>query len=150
MESEAARKRSATIGVRQYVIHRSYMPPSKKLSIWRYSCVGFVLRSYRVAAGIDLLKFPSPLRSLEEIKTFYPSQAKRLEKEKTQNRLGVGKGTGTDHDGVECWPIDLAGYLFHSLNREMTKIQGEDVEPYQPQEGDEYFPHEASDQTVDN
>lgn len=137
--SEAARARQRTIGYRQFIIHKSAEPPSPGFSLWRFSCVGFVLRAYSTAR-INLLSDPRPLKTLAEIKDVYPDQADRLDKESTQNRLGVGPGTGADRDGEEAWPIDLVSYVFHSLARDVSAINGPDSVPYQPKEGDEYFP----------
>ena len=140
--SKAKQKLSEHFGLKQYVIHPSVVAPTPKLPSWRYSCVGFVLRAYRRGANIQLLSRPCPLKSVDEIQVLYPDQD--LSKKFRRKWLGVGDGTGTDRDGVECWPIDLVGYLFHSLNRPVEKINGEHAVPYLPQEGDEYFPHQSS------
>ena len=140
--SKAKQELSRRFGVQQYVIYPSSVPPTKKLPSWRYSCVGFVLRAYRRGASIQLLANPCPLKSVDEIQVLYPNQD--LSKKFRRKWLGVGDGTGTDRDGVECWPIDLVGYLFHSLDRAVEEINGENALPYQPQEGDELFPRQES------
>lgn len=137
--SQAARARQQTIGYRQYIIHKSAEPPSPGFSLWRFSCVGFVLKAYSTAR-IKLLNDSRPLKTLAEIQGLYPDQADRLDKESTQKRLGVGPGTGEDRDGEEAWPIDLVGYVFHSLARDFSAINGPGADPYQAKEGDEYFP----------
>jgi hypothetical protein len=98
-----------------------------------------VLKTY-ATARINLLSDSRPLTTLAEIQCLYPDQASRLDKESTQKRLGVGPGTGEDRDGEEAWPIDLVGYVFHSLARDVSAIDGADSVPYQAKEGDEYFP----------
>jgi hypothetical protein len=145
--SKAKQELSERFGIKQYVIHPSSVAPSAKLPSWRYSCVGFVLRAYRRGASIQLLASPCPLKSVDEIQVLYPNQD--LSKKFRRKWLGVGDGTGTERDGVECWPIDLVGYLFHSLERPVEEINGEKAIPYQPQEGDEFFPRQKP-ETAEN
>lgn len=137
--SEAARARQRTIGYRQYIIHKSAEPPSPSFSLWRFSCVGFVLKAYSTAR-ISLLSELRPLKTLAEVQNLYPDHADRLDKESTQRRLGVGPGTGEDRNGEEAWPIDLVGYVFHSLARDVRDINGPKSVPYKAKDGDEYFP----------
>ena len=140
--SKAKQELAERFGIQQYVIYPSSVAPSPKFSSWRYSCVGFVLRAYRRGAKIQLLATPRPLKSVDEIQVLYPRYD--LSKKFRRKWLGVGEGTGTERDGVECWPIDLVGYLFHSLERSVEEINGENTTPYQPQQGDEFFPHQES------
>lgn len=53
--SEAAIELRKRLEITQYTIHPSSRPPSKTLSIWRYNCVGFVLRAYQ-NSGVRPLK----------------------------------------------------------------------------------------------
>ncbi|MEK6233562.1 MAG: hypothetical protein N2C14_02535 [Planctomycetales bacterium] len=136
---KAAQARQVTTGMRQYIIHPSAEPPSPNFPLWRFSCVGFVLKAYSTAR-VALLCDPRPLKTLTEIKALYPDEADQLEKESPRTRLGVGSVTGRDRDGEEAGPIDLVGYVFHSLARTASEINGSVSVAYQPKEGDEFFP----------
>lgn len=113
----------------EYSIHPDYVPPNENTTLWRFSCVGFVLRAYETAR-IQLLNRDSlPMISLEKLKAAYPSWAGLLSKAEVRERLGIGQGRE--------WPIVLAGYVLHSLAREAAEIRNA---PYVVDAGDEHFP----------
>ena len=143
-ESLAAQARSSAAGLRQYVVYKAYMPPNERVSFWRYSCIGFVLRAYR-KARIKLLAPPSPFISVEDIKRFYPRQADMLDKVPRLRRLGIGPGTGRMVEGVECWPVDLVAYGLHSLARGPEDIEST---PYRPVKGDEFYPRHDEPESI--
>lgn len=112
----------------EYCIHPPAQKPTVSFSLWRFSCVGFVLQAYRTAR-LELLGTPLPLRSLDELKQFYPVQAEKLDDPVMRKQLGIDQG--------DSWPVALVGYVLHSLTREPNEIR---ATPYVPQAGDEYFP----------
>ena len=139
--SKAEQRRARMFGLQQYVIHRSIEPPSEHFPFWRYSCVGFVLHAYRTAR-ISLLDQPAPLKTLAQIKALYPNHAQHLDTPATQRRLGVEAGTGRATADGEAWPIELPGYVLHSLHRPVDQINGPIATPYSPRIGDEYYPRQ--------
>lgn len=112
----------------EYLIHPPAMRPSGAIPMWRFSCVGFVLQAYQTAR-IKLLGGQLPLRSLTELKQFYPWAAKDLDVQENRIRLGIGEG--------ERWPVALVGYVLNSLARNPSEIH---AGPFVPQPGHEYFP----------
>jgi hypothetical protein len=97
----------------------------------KYSCVGFVVAAYS-EAGIELLdrnEEELPPVSLETLLKAYPDQKNALENPRLRERFGLS--------GEASWPIMLAGYVFHSLNRAQSEIRSV---PYTPKAGDELFP----------
>ena len=102
--------------------------PTSSFSLWRFSCVGFVLLAYRTAR-IELLGAPLPLRTLDELKQFYPFHAARLDDPETRKQLGIGEGNS--------WPVALVGYVLHSLSRTPEAIR---AAAHPPAAGDEFFP----------
>lgn len=113
----------------EYVIFPDHTPADAGTSLWRFSCVGFVLCAYE-AARIQLLDRDSlPNITLEKIRAAYPGFAKRLAKQDFRERFGIGRGTE--------WPVALAGYLLNSLAREAAEIRNA---PYVVEAGDEHFP----------
>lgn len=135
-ENEAERSRYRLLRMRwdartQYQIHPPSSPPTKDYPLWRFSCVGYVLEAYRTAR-IDLLGNELPKKSIDDLKQLYPDQANDLDNVDKQKEMGIGEGNQ--------WPIALVGYLLHSLARELNLIRGSDSQPYQANEGDEFFP----------
>ena len=112
----------------EYCILPSAQQPTKAFPLWRFSCVGFALQAYRTAR-IELLASPLPLRSLEDLKRFYPYAAARLDDPQMRKLWGIDSG--------DRWPVALVGYVLHSLNREHSDIR---AKPYTPELGDEHFP----------
>jgi len=112
----------------EYCIHHPSQKPTAIFSLWRFSCVGFVLQAYRTAR-IELPGTPLPLRTLDELKQFYPTHAAKLDDPETRKQLGIDQG--------DSWPVALVGYVLHSLSRQPTEIRGT---PHAPKSGDEYFP----------
>lgn len=114
----------------EYVVNPPYAEPDDAASLWRFSCVGFVLRAYQ-EANIQLVDLMSvPRISLETLKAAYPFRSS-LDRQHVRDRLGIGAGNS--------WPVVLAGYLAHSLARTAEEIRDE---PYQPNRDDAFFPTE--------
>ena len=80
-------------------------------------------------ARIELLASLLPLRSLEDLKRFYPYAAAKLDDPQMRKLWGIDSG--------DRWPVALVGYVLHSLNREHSDIR---AKPYTPELGDEHFP----------
>lgn len=138
-EKAAEKKRLQALGLdwdssSQYRIQPAATRPSRKHPLWRFSCVGLVLQAYK-AARVSLLRRPFPLKTADDLKRVYPHFASDLEDADTRIHLGIGTG--------DRWPVALVGYVMHSLARPSEEINGPAAEPYQPQEGDEYFPRES-------
>lgn len=113
----------------EYSVHPDYVPPDSNTTLWRFSCVGFVLRAYEIAR-IQLLDRDSlPMISLEKLKAAYPGWAGLLSKAEVRQRLGIGQGNE--------WPVVLAGYVLHALDRKAAEIR---LRPYLVKPGDEKFP----------
>lgn len=136
-EKDAEDERCRILGARtpcQYWLMPDSVPPSASLSIWKFSCVGFVRQSYR-EAGIELLADALPVRTVEELKCFYPDpdQTRILENPALRERI-----TGLIGDGP--WPVSLVGYLLHAFDRPDDEIHGKDSHPYRPKLSDSHFP----------
>ena len=113
----------------QYRIDPPVTRPSRDCTYWRYSCVGFVLAAYK-SARIELLSQSRPLKDLQQIKAIYKNCD--LGSSEFCERMGIGEGNQ--------WPIALVGYVLNSLNRLPQEIRGEGASPFEPVDGDEYFP----------
>jgi hypothetical protein len=74
----------------EYCIFPPAQKPTSSFSLWRFSCVGFVLQAYKTAR-IELLGTPLPLRTLDELKQFYPSHAANLDNLELRKRLALGR-----------------------------------------------------------
>jgi hypothetical protein len=128
---EEYRKRGIKADPRElYVILPSAKPPNGDFTYWRFSCVGFVLKAYE-ELKIVLLNGPIPERTLEELKKFYPGFEDTLDDADTRLEMGIGTG--------DRWPVELVGYLLHSLARSDAEVM---AGPYTPSLGDEYFPRQ--------
>lgn len=113
----------------EYVILPAYIEPTAEVSLWRFSCAGFVLKAYE-SANIHLINDRNlPSVTLETLKTAYPQMARRLDRVEIRERLGIGEGT--------AWPAVLAGYVVNSLNRSPVTIRSQ---AFSPARGDEFFP----------
>jgi hypothetical protein len=135
-ERNAEERRLRRLGRRwragsQYRIHPEATPPTPDYPLWRFSCVGFVLRAYQ-SARVHLLTGPYPSKTMEDLKRLYPHSAGHLDDPGQRNALGIGDG--------DRWPVILVGYVLHSLNRAASDINGANAQRYAPQIGDEYFP----------
>lgn len=114
--------------ISEYIVHPSYVAPCEDVSLWRFSCAGFVMRAYE-EANIRLIDVDQlPLVPLETLKRAYPEFASLLDRARMRERVGLGPG--------ESWPVVLVGYLFHSLKRPADQIR---EVAYVPQSGDENF-----------
>jgi len=113
----------------EYVIHPAYIEPGAEVSLWRFSCAGFVLKAYEEANIhlIDVGKLPDV--TLDKLKDAYPGLAHLLDDDEVRMRLGIGEGT--------AWPVVLAGYVVNSLDRSPDVIRSE---AFLPTQGDEFFP----------
>lgn len=112
----------------EYVIHPPHIEPDESVSLWRFSCAGFVLRAYH-EAGLVLVELESvPAVNLEMLKRAYPRFGRMLDRSDVRTRLGLG-------DGSE-WPVVLVGYILHSLARDRAEIV---ADPYVVRPGDEVF-----------
>ncbi len=137
---KAERERLSKLGlpqnpIAQYRIQPPHSRPRKGSALTRYSCVGFVLLAYK-RARIELLSGPSPLKTVEELKDLYPPFFHPiLDDEDKRKDFGLREG--------DRWPVVLAGYILHATNRPLDQVNGTNATPYQPQEGDEYFPRQA-------
>ena len=115
--------------VDQYIIRPHTLPrcdADGTVLYWLYSCVGFVVEAYRVA-GLDIIVTDEarlPPVTLAMIESAYGTIREVL-----RGRFGI-PGTGN-------WPVLMAGYVLHALNRTSSEIRST---PYQPQIGDEVFP----------
>ena len=140
---KAERLRLAKLGLpqnpmAQYRIQPPYSRPRKGCSQIRYSCVGFVLLAYK-SARIELVSSACPLRTVEDLKSLYPPIFHAALDDETQ-RIGMGLDRGNR------WPVMLVGYVLHALNRTSDQIIGKNATQYQPQEGDEFFPRQPSEE----
>ena len=115
----------------EYRIQPPATKPSRAFPLWRFSCVGFVLQSY-LAARIQLLGSPLPLKTVEELKRLYPGAADSLDDPNFRDRVGISHG--------DRWPVALVGYVLNSLARDVAAIL---AIPYVPEPGDEMFPRET-------
>jgi hypothetical protein len=83
----------------------------------RFSCGGFVLATYRDGAGITLIEVPPPVpwpdSSLDQIVQAYGPEVR--ERETLRRNLGMS-GNGP-------WPVLLAGYVIHALDRPDHEIR---------------------------
>ncbi len=118
----------------QYCIHPAAQPPSQKFAFWRFSCVGYVLEAYRFI-DIHLLDDALPLKSAQDLKSFYPDFAEALDDPRKRASVGLADG--------DCWPVALVGYVLHSLARSVDEIRVPGAR-YSVREGDEYFPRNPS------
>lgn len=135
-ECAAEKKRQSELGSRwdarsQYLIHPEATPPTPGYSLWRFNCVGFVLQAY-LRARIKLVTGPYPLKTVDDLKRLYPGAAIYLDDPDQRTALGLESG--------DRWPVVLVGYLLHSMQRSVERINGPSAEPYCPREGDEFFP----------
>jgi len=117
----------------QYVIVPHVKPWRAKdgTILWRrYSCVGLVIESYR-DADIDLVSdsdlHPVDLKTLDRA---YPGLDLT-----GRNQSRLREGLGIPGDG--SWPVLLAGYVLHALNRTKEEIRRG---PYSPSRSDASFP----------
>lgn len=136
-EKDAEKKRQQILGnkfdhKKQYRIYPSATPPTKNYPLWRFSCVGLVLKAYKIAR-IHLLSTKIPKISLQKLKELYPDFSDDLDNPELRQKLGL--------DDNDEWPVELVGYILHSLNRPVNEINGKNSSPYTPQKGDEYFSH---------
>jgi hypothetical protein len=113
----------------EYVIHPSYIEPDDEVSLWRFSCAGFVLKAYEEAKIYLIDERNLPDVTLDTLKNAYPRMASLFDRDEVRVRLGIGEGT--------AWPIVLAGYVVNSLNRPPDAIR---TKAFPPAQGDEYFP----------
>jgi hypothetical protein len=131
-EARLARVQAVESRLSEYVIHPPYVEPDDGVSLWRFSCVGFVLRAYK-EAQLHLLEVENlPAVDLDTLKRAYPRFARLLDRQELRARLGIGEGT--------AWPIVLVGYIMHSLARDRAGIL---AGPYVVQRGDEFFAAQA-------
>ena len=113
----------------EYVIHPPFVEQDENTPLWRFSCVGFVLRAY-IEARIHLLNLEKiPCSSLEYLKLTYGSIARKLDEPDFRSRLGIAEG--------ETWPVALVGHVLNSLARDPDEIR---QTPFIPKAGDELFP----------
>ncbi len=119
----------------QYVIAPHVKPWRAKdgTVLWRrFSCVGLVIESYR-EADIVLINDSEddlPPVDLETLDKAYPGLAeRRIRQPKVLKHLGI--------PGDGPWPVVLAGYVLHALNRTEKDIRHE---PYGPSRNDATFP----------
>ncbi len=131
-EYDAASRRPGPLG--QYVIAPHAEPwraEDGTILWWRYSCVGLVIESYR-DANIDLVSGSEadlPLVDLTTLDQAYPDLAL------TRRGPRLREGLGIPGDGP--WPVVLAGYVLHALNRTKEEIRRG---PYTPSRNDATFP----------
>ena len=127
----ASEKRSR---IEQYVIYQEDDDITPEDTLPRYSCATYVTSAYEQAA-IELVVGPLPLKNAEQLKSIYtdPQIQSAIDDPDKRHQLGIGNGTE--------WPIMMVGYLLNSLSRSPGEIRNN---PYQPVEGDEYFPRQGS------
>ncbi len=113
----------------EYVIHPPFVEQDEDVPLWRFSCVGFVLRAYMEARInlLDLAKLPHV--SLNYLKGNYDRMRKLLDHLEFRTRLGVGEG--------DSWPVAMVGHVLNSLAREPDEIRRT---PFVPIGGDDRFP----------
>lgn len=125
-ESQKARAK------RQYVIHPHFVEYDEdQYPFPRFNCGGFVVEAYR-EIDIDLIRtgdFSLPAVDLDTLIKAYPAQERRLRRQSFRELYGL---TG---DGP--WPVLLAGYVIHAMDRDAEECR---TERYQACRGDEYFP----------
>jgi len=104
--------------LRQYTIHPAvlWVTAENGTRLYRrFSCVGFVLDGYR-AIGINLIDDSRaenlPAVNLETVADAY---GEGVRNERLRNAFGI--------PGDGPWPILLAGYLIHALNRSDAEIR---------------------------
>lgn len=118
----------------QYVIVPHVKPWRAKdgTILWRrFSCAGLVIESYREAA-LDLVSDSEadlPPVDLETLGRAYPDL------NLTRMNPGLREDLGIPGDGP--WPVVLAGYVLHALNRTKEDIRRG---PYSPSRNDATFP----------
>lgn len=113
----------------EYVIHPPFLEHDEDLPLWRFSCVGFVLRAY-MEARINLLDLGQlPLVPLDYLKANYGRMGKLLNHMEIRKRLRGGEG--------ESWPVALVGHVLNSLARDPDEIR---QTPFVPKVGDDRFP----------
>lgn len=131
-EYEAARLRGDRR--RQYVIAPHIVPiraPDGTVIYHRFSCAGFVIEAYR-EIEIHLLRTDAdslPAVSLETLVRQYPDLEGLLQNPRVREAYGI--------PGEGPWPVVLAGYVIHALDRAEVEIRGV---PYTARAGDEFFP----------
>ena len=122
-------------GKAQYVIRPHVKLPDGQYPFHRYSFAGFVIEAYRWA-GIDLLTSTDtavPKASLATLKQAYRSYEKELDDPMQRAEYGL--------EGPEPWPVILAGHVMNAFDRAADEIRRA---PYQPSQGDEFFPARCS------
>ena len=113
----------------EYIIHPAAREPDANHPLWLFNCAGFVLYAY-LEANIELVaQQQAPKVALDVMKRAYPKARRRLDDPEFREEMGIGAGIR--------WPVILAGYVIHSLNRTADEIR---QAPYTPRSGDEYFP----------
>jgi hypothetical protein len=93
-----------------------WVPAENDTPLYRqFSCVGFVMDCYRFI-GINLID-DSRAENLPEVTLgmVVAAYGRHANREKYRERIGIA--------GPGPWRIVLAGYLFHSLNRDMNIIR---------------------------
>jgi hypothetical protein len=118
-------------GKAQYVIRPHVKAPDGEHPFHRYSCAGFVIEAYRWA-GIELITLSDaalPKVSLATLKLAYRFYEKELDDPALRAEYGL--------EGAEPWPVVLAGHVMNALNRSASDVRRA---PYQPSDGDEFFP----------
>lgn len=127
-DGRLSRMKGLEVRFAEYVIHPPFIEPDEAVSLWRFSCAGFVLRAYR-EAGLVLLELESiPSVNLETLKQAYPRFGRLLDRSEIRTQLGLGEGNE--------WPVILVGYVLHSLARDRAEIA---AGPYIVRPGDELF-----------
>jgi hypothetical protein len=81
----------------------------------KFSCVGFVLECYEEGAGIRLLDCDSTAFPMVDLETLASAYNDDVCNARLRERFGVV--------GPEPWPIALAGYVMHSLNRSADDVR---------------------------
>ncbi len=136
LEKKAQESRQRALGAHwdstsQYCIHPPAEEPTPNRPFWRFSCIGLVMQAYR-DGGLELLAGPFPRKTIGDLKALYPNCSDELDDPAVRVRLGIGEG--------DDWPVALVGYVLQALNREDELVNGATAQPYQPMDGDEYFP----------
>lgn len=130
-EYQAQKRRPKPL--QQYIVrpHTKPVYNDKGMIIYyRYSCVGLVIESYKYA-GIQLItenEEEIPCYTLSMLLSAFPYLAEHLIDQDMRTALGL--------DGTGPWPVQMPGFIMHSLNRTKDVI----IEtPYRPVSGDEIF-----------
>ncbi len=88
-----------------------------------------MLNAY-LEANIELVdREHVPAVTLDFLKNAYPWARKLLDNPEFRKEMGIDIG--------DCWPVIVAGYVVHSLDRSADEVR---QTPYRPRSGDEFFP----------